>query len=67
MNKPNILHPRLCQLIDGKYPELTRSDGQKKNKVVFVGVMRSSYRMLQLCLCLICIKVFLDETIFKIG
>ena len=46
VDKPNILHPRLCQLIDGKYPISTSSDG-KKTKSFFVGVMTSSYRMLQ--------------------
>ena len=63
MNKPYILHLRLCQLIDGKYSKLTPLDGQKK--LFFVGVMTSSYRILQTRVSYLCQSFFSMKQFLK--
>ena len=66
---PIFCTPISYQLIDGKYPKFVPSDGQKKKQSHFLLVwwrhFTECYNLF--CLCLIRVKVFLDETVFKIG
>ena len=67
VSKTEVLHPRSWHLTDVKYPKSTSARTKKTKSFLLVW-----WRHLTKCynpstLCLICVKVFLDKTIFKIG